>query len=101
MHGFGIIKARKHFQLHSFCFHKATKPCKYMVLALSKPKNIGKYTVWAFKRSQSHVKCMVLALANVGNLVNYMVFGFTRPQKVVNYMVLSQRENYIKKKETL
>ena len=51
-----------------------------MVLALSKHKNIGKYTVLAFQSPQSSVKCMVLALSGPKNIVNYMAFAFTKPQ---------------------
>ena len=63
-----------------------------MVLALSKHKNIGKYTVLAFQSPQSHVKCMVLALSGPEDIVNYMAFGFTKPQNRVKYMVLALSE---------
>ena len=54
---------------------------KYMVLALSKHKNIGKYTVLAFKSLRKLVKCMVLALSGPQNIVNCTACAFTKPQK--------------------
>ena len=78
--GVGILPFYRETQ--GFGFRRATKPCKIHGFGLSKPENIEKYMVLAFKRSQSHVKCMVLALSKPENTVNYMVLAFTKPQNL-------------------
>ena len=54
---------------------------KQAVLETSKPKNVGKYMVLAFKGLQSHVKCMLLALSRLQKRWEIHGFGFQKPTK--------------------
>ena len=81
MHGFGIMKGRKHCKIHGFGFIKAQKRWKL-------------HRDFAFKRSESRVKCKVLVLSRPESQsqtksVKHMILVLARPQILVKYMVLA------------
>ena len=86
---FGTSKPKNVGKYMVLAFKGLQSHVKCMVLALSRPKNVGKYMVLGSRSLQSHVKCIVLVLSRPENTVNHMVLAFTQPQNPVKYMVLA------------
>ena len=65
-----------------FGFARPQNRVKYVVLAVSKQKNVGKYTVLAFQSPQSLVKCMVFGVIRARKQCTLHSFCFHQATKL-------------------